>query len=181
MPAAPAGGEAQSYQAPTGPQQPAGQPGYGQPAYQAPYRAPRAPFTGNLHDHAPFLIVFIVALGVAFIQTFGGEFAPGGGAGWKLLFDNDVVEMLFGLIFWAAGVIGLAGCIGLWRFREWARNFIVVSAAAYGASGVLTLIAGGTKKGDVASLILWGILMIAIAGGIIFYMMTDEVRSRMQR
>jgi uncharacterized membrane protein (DUF2068 family) len=165
-------------------QQTTNQPGFTQPGYQAAYRAPRAPFTGNLLDHPPFLIVFVAALGISIAQFLGMDLAPGSAGNWTSLFENVILKMLLAVVFCAAGLMGIAGCIGLWRFREWGRFFVTISAAAYGVAGLMTLIAGGMNKNGgvhVAAMVLWGILMMAIAGGIIFYLSTDEVRSRMQR
>src|SRR5688572_27861537 len=69
-------------------EQPAGsqQPRFSQPGYQAPYRAPRAPFTGNLLDHPPFLVVFVVAMAVSFSQLFGLGLAPAAAGDWTGLF-----------------------------------------------------------------------------------------------
>lgn len=82
------------------------------------------------------------------------------------------------------GILGLAGCFGLWRFKEWGRMLVMIGAATYTLAGLLTLIAGGMNKlggVNVAAQVLWGIIMMAIGGVVIFYMFTDDVRSRMTR
>ena len=142
---------------------------------------------GNLLDHPPFILVYVVSFGMALSLFLGTSLAPGSVAGtWTRLWDNAILLTLMALVFFVGGVVGLAGNVGLWRFRDWGRQFVMIGAIAYALVGLLTLIAGGMNRGGgegahVASTVLWGVLMMAMGGAVAFYMTTDEVRSRMQQ
>ena len=153
-------------------------PGQPQPMYQAPYRAPRAPFAGNLQDHPPFVIALVLAI----ISGMGMALRGGLMENSLTAFDNNVLRFLFGVVYLAGGVVCLAGCIGLWRFREWGRMGVVAGQVVFAVAGVMTLNAGGRHGGgtETAGVILNGVLILVMAGAVIFYMFTDEVRSRMQ-
>src|SRR5688572_30148584 len=86
-------GAAIPVQSATPPPQQAG--GYPQQGYQAPYRAERVPFAGDLRDHPTFVIALVLALSTAVGMTLQNHLmgSPFGA------FVNSVVIFLFQVIF----------------------------------------------------------------------------------
>lgn len=139
---------------------------------------------GNLQDHWMFVLVLVIAfigsMSLATNWTLGHGMTRWYQTG---ILTNQVVLFLFNLIFCGAGLIGVAGTIGLWRFLDWGRMFTMIGMLGVAGEGLMTLIGGGSAGSrlagaEVATVVLEGLIKMALAGLVVAYLYSHDISSR---
>lgn len=156
--------------------------GYGPTGYQPPYRAPRQPFTGNLLDHWPFVLVVMFTILASLALATNGDVGVGAG-GPRSVWTNGVLLFLFDLIYFVVGLVGLTGAVGLLRLLDWSKWFVALALAFFAFDGMLLVIGGsisGLGGSEIARAILSGLVQVGLSAFGVYYVMSYEVASRLR-